>query len=55
MTRSERRRVRSSDEIIGWSDELTYYVQLTLRRESVIQAGGVEQIPSILMVELLQN
>ena len=45
----------SDDEIIGWSDEITYYVQLTIRRDEARFAEGVEQIPAFFAVELIQN
>lgn len=47
--------VFSRREIIGWSADLTYYVQLTLKREEVDRSGGVEQIPEILSVEVLEK
>lgn len=45
----------SQREIIGWSDEITYYVQLTIERDEIREAVGVEQIPAILSVEILED
>jgi len=45
----------SEREYIGWSNEITYYVQLTVTRDQLRRAGGIEQIPSILSVELIED
>lgn len=48
-------RIWSQDEVIGWNDDFTYWVQLTIDRDRVREAVGVEQIPSILSVRLIQD
>lgn len=48
-------RVWSEPEYIGWNNDITYYVQLTIRRQQIRRASGVEQIPSMVTVELIEN
>ncbi|ANM31256.1 hypothetical protein ABI59_19285 [Acidobacteria bacterium Mor1] len=45
----------SPQELIGWQNGITYWVQITIRRDRVERAAGREQIPSVLNVELLQD
>ncbi|ANM30268.1 hypothetical protein ABI59_12770 [Acidobacteria bacterium Mor1] len=48
------RRLYSRDALIAWSDDYTYYVQVTLQRSRIDRIGGVEQIPSLLSVALVE-
>lgn len=45
----------SQPKLIAWSADFTYYVQLTITRDTIRTSVGVEQIPEILSVELLEN
>ncbi len=45
----------SRQEVVGWQNGNTYWVQITIRRDRVERAAGREQIPSVLNVELLQD